>query len=171
VSRCDAAPSRFRIHQHCPEMKSVKLIIPAYTSPNGVLDTGVGHYGETCSLSWRSTQTRRHSDNRTGKSSASDREGNPRRSVTTSPCFVSAFTAYSIFLLSEYLGCTTPSYEMAITESYPLLRYLTARQNSVRSARLLCPCVGTASFLWGAVIPCRWLASFAASPFCFHRTT
>jgi hypothetical protein len=156
-------------HQHCPEMKSVKPIHSSLHQPEWRTRYRHRSLRRNMLAQLALNPDAPHSDNRTGKSSASDRERNPRRSVTTSPCFVSAFTAYSIFLLSEYLGCTTLSYEMAGIVSR--LRYLTARQNSVRSARLLCPCVGTASFLWGAVITSRWLASFAASPFCFHRTT
>jgi hypothetical protein len=60
-----------------------------------------GHLVCVCgqdAVSIGSNQTRRHSDNRTGWSSASDRDGKPRRRVVTSPSFVSALTAYSIVL-------------------------------------------------------------------------
>ena len=75
--------------------------MPAKASPNHKLDALVNHeVGSGCcgtDVAAGSTQTRRQRYRRTGKSSASDRDGKPRFRVTTSPSFVSALTAYSIF--------------------------------------------------------------------------
>jgi hypothetical protein len=61
-----------------------------------LLEAGSNGRYDRASGSIRSTQTRRHFANLTGKSSATARDGNPSRSVTTLPSWVSAFTAYSM---------------------------------------------------------------------------
>ena len=73
-------------------------LISTEASPDHKLNVLVDHEVGCCGtdVPTASTQTRRHRCRWMGWSSASDRDGEPRFRVTTSPSFISALTACSI---------------------------------------------------------------------------